>query len=164
MNKHELGSIACKILGIFLIIQGLNLLSSILYYSITTPEIMADGFAAVAYPLTYLGFGALFWFLAGKLSTLMVTRAGEADRGETIGARELQRIAFSVLGLYFIGDSLPKLVSSLASQYLSFRGLPETTAMFLLAFGGPLTQFIIGVGLFFGSRGLVNLLNFLRKA
>ncbi len=73
---------------------------------------------------------------------------------------EIERVAFSVLVLYFIGSSLPRLVSTLTS---SMRGLPNSfTGFILLESVGIITEFIIGLGIFLGSQGLVNFLNNMR--
>jgi hypothetical protein len=168
MDKKDFGGLACKILGIFLIIQGINMLSNFLYHYFTTPEILADGLASgVAYSSVYIGGGVLLWLFAGKLSAMMVSRSEACDRGEGISAGDLQRIAFSVLGLYFIGNTLPRLASSVANlaNLQSFYGRPPANpGMIAWTFVGPIVELLIGIGLFFGSQGLVNLLTTLRKA
>jgi len=85
----------------------------------------------------------------------MVTEGNHSKEG--IEVSDIQRVAFSVLGLYFIGSSLPRLVSTLTS---SMRGLPNSfTGFILLGSVGIITEFIIGLGFFLGSQGLVNFLN-----
>jgi len=84
-----------------------------------------------------------------------------AFEGSGLGASDIQRVCFSVLGLYFIGNSVPKLVSALTNMY-SMNGI--FTTRIILGSGGVITEFIIGLGIFFGSHGLVNFLNKIRAA
>lgn len=163
MSKREIASLACKILGIFLIIQGTNVLSNILYSSIVTPNAVArESLLNVIFSLVYILFGVLLWFLSDKLSEIMATEESHSPKDKGIGISDIQRVSFSVLGLYFIGNSLPKLVSNLLSMQSTFSGLPNFRIGFLLGLGGGITEFIIGIGIFFGSQGLVNFLEFLR--
>lgn len=168
MDKKDFGSLACKTLGIFSIIQGTYMLSNFIYYYLTTPEILADGLVSgVAFSSVYIGVGVLLWLLAGKLAAIMVTGKGDGEEGRAISAGDLQRIAFSVLGLYFIGNTLPRLASNAANllNLQSFYGRPPSNpGMIAWTFAGPITELLFGIGLFFGSQGLVNLLNTLKKA
>ena len=164
MSKREIASLACKILGIYIIIQGINVLSSVvLFVSTTTPDPMAhESFFNSIFSLVYILFGVLLWSFSDKLSAVMVAKGNHSKEGAGIQASEIQSVAFSVLGLYFIGSSLPKLVSTLTS---SMRGLPNSsTGFILLGSVGIITEFIIGIGIFLGSQGLVNFLNSMRTA
>ena len=162
MSKREIASLACKILGIYIIIQGINVFTSVLLFSATVaPDQMAhQNLINIFLALVYIIFGVLLWFFSDKLSAIMVTRGSHAKEGAGIEVNDIQRVAFSVLGLYFIGSSLPKLVSALTS---SMRGLPNSFQLFtLIASLGIITEFVIGLGIFLGSQGLVNFLNNMR--
>src|SRR5680860_735631 len=101
-------------------------------------------------------------FFSDKLSAIMVTGENYSKEGAAIEVSDIQRIAFSVLGLYFIGRSLPILISTL---FDSIRGLPNSfTGFTLFASVGTISEFIIGLGIFLGSQGLVNFLNNMRTA
>lgn len=165
MNKREIASLACKILGIFIIIQGTNVLANVLSYSIATQNTVAhESLINTIFSLVYILFGGLLWFQSDKLSAIMVTEESPSDKGTGVGISDIQRVSFSVLGLYFIGNSLPKLVSNLLSMYSLLNRQPESTARLLLSLGGVITELIIGLGIFLGSQGLVNFLNFTRTA
>ena len=93
----------------------------------------------------------------------MVTGENHSNEGSGIEVSDIQRVAFSVLGLFFLGNSLPKLVSILINMY-SMSGLPNSTTRLILGSGGAITEFIIGLGIFLGSQGLANFLNNMRTA
>jgi len=160
VSNREVASLACKILGIYIIIQGINVLSSVLLYvsTATSDQMVHESIINIIFSLVYILFGVLLWFFSDKLSAIMVTEGNHSK--ESIEVNEIQRVAFSVLGLYFIGSSLPRLVSTLTS---SMRGLPNSfTGFILLGSVGIITEFIIGLGIFLGSQGLVNFLNNMR--
>ncbi|AFM41473.1 hypothetical protein Desaci_2529 [Desulfosporosinus acidiphilus SJ4] len=81
-----------------------------------------------------------------------------------VNASDIQRVAFSVLGLLLLGNSIPKVVSAFLSFYT--MKVPNSTARLFgsLGFAGTIAQFIIGLGIFLGSQGLVNLLDGIRHA
>ena len=161
MSKREIASLACKILGIYLIIQGTNVLSGVLSFSIATPNQMAhESLFNIIFSLVYILFGVLLWFLSDKLSLIMVKKGeNHSNEGSGIEVSEIQRVSFSVLGLYFLGNSLPKLVSTLANVYF----MSELTPRLILS-GGAIIEFIIGLGIFLGSQALVNFLTSIRTA
>ena len=161
MSKREIASLACKILGIFIIIQGFNVLSSVLFVFIAKLNLMADeSLVNIIFSLVYIFFGVLLWVFSDNLSRIMVAGGNNSKEGVGIEVSDIQRVAFSVLGLYFMGSSLPRLISTLASTMCE----PNLITVSLLGSVGIITEFIIGIGIFLGSQGLVNILNIIRTA
>ncbi|SHN65673.1 hypothetical protein [Desulfitobacterium chlororespirans] len=161
MNQREIASIGCKLIGIFFVVQGARLLS---FNVPVAANMIADyTLTNIVYSLITILFGILLWCFSGKLAKILVK---EKNRNEAvgIGASDLQRIGFSVLGLYFIGHSLPELVTKLASLHTSNHGLPGLPGLRIYFLGGTITELLIGIGIFLGSQGLVNLLNLIRTA
>ena len=164
MNGREIGNIACKILGIFFIIQGTNTLASIISFIASTPGLNGyESLLNTCFALIYIICGVLLWFLSDKISVIMNTGKRNADNKSVIEIGDIQRVSFSVLGLYFMGSSLPKLVTSLINMYF-LTNAPNSTTRLILGLGGILIQFIIGLGIFLGSQGLVNFLKAMRSA
>lgn len=160
MNKQEVASLACKVLGIFFIIQGTNVLALTLSVLATT-IIAHESLFNVIFSLIYILFGALLWILSDKLSVILIKGESYSSGGSNIGVSDLQRICFSVLGLYFIGKSVPKVVSVLTNMYPMNE---ISTTRIILGSLDVITELVIGLGIFFGSQGLVNLLNMIRTA
>lgn len=165
MSKREIASLACKILSIYMFIQGINVSANVLSISIATPNQMAPGiiFNIIFSFIFLILFGVLLWFLSDKLSTIMFKGEDSSNKDSGIKASDIQRVLFSVLGLFFLGSSLPKLVSTLTSIN-SMSGIPDSTTRLLIGAGGTVTEFIIGLGIFLGSQGLVNFLDNIRHA
>jgi len=165
VSKREIASLACKILGIYMIIQGINVMGNIISFSLATPNQLAPGsLINIILPFIFLFvFGILLWFLSDKLSAIIVRGETNYIEGLGIKTNDLQRVSFSVLGLYFLGSSLPKIVSALTNMYsMTMSGGTPSTARLLLVAGGPMTEFIVGLGIFLGSQGLVNFLESIR--
>lgn len=159
MDRKELGTLACKTLGLFLIIHGINLLANIIHSYLIAPEILPGVPEALAFPVTYICSGVLLWLFAGRLSGILVSRSGEGEEGAAISAGDLGRLAFAVLGLYFAGDALPGLASTLVNMCLFTGALYGAASVFVSSLVAPVAQLLIGLALFFGSRGLAGFLN-----
>lgn len=162
MSKREIASLACKILGIYITIQGINALSSMVLLISTSPlDEMASGiFINVIFSFVYILFGVLLWFFSDKLSGIMTKGESQYKEGPGIEVSDIQRVAFSVLGLYFIGSSLPNLVAIVLTSSIREQAIPFTQS--LLGSVGVIARFIIGLGIFLGSQGLVGFLNNMR--
>jgi len=63
VSKREIASLACKILGIYLVIQGINVMANVLYLSIATPNQIDSGSSInIIFPYMFLIiFGILLW-------------------------------------------------------------------------------------------------------
>lgn len=162
VSMRVIASLACKILGIHLIIQGVNVMGIMFSVFITAPDQLAlRSLINTIVPFIFLiVFGVLLWIFSDKLSVIMLKEEIQPNIGIEAKVSDIQRISFTVLGLYFLGNSLPKLVAILADMY-SMTGL---RTRLLLSSGAAITEFIIGLGIFLGSQGLVNFLNTIRTA
>ncbi|GAB6154423.1 hypothetical protein JCM17380_31730 [Desulfosporosinus burensis] len=166
MSNREVASLGCKILGVYMIIQGINVSTSVLSFSLATSNQMAkENLLNISYPLMYILFGVLLWLLSNKLSVIIIKGETHFNEGTGISASDIQRVAFSVLGLFFLGNSLPRLVSLVANFYtMRGRGITISGAEILLGAGGEITQLIVGLWIFLSAKGLVNFLKKIRTA
>ena len=98
MSKREIASLACKILGIYIIIQGINVLSSVVLFvsTATSNQVANGGYINIIFSLVYIFFGVLLWFFSDKLSAIMVTGENHSKEGAAIEVSDIQRIAFYV--------------------------------------------------------------------
>lgn len=165
MSKLEITRIACKILGVYLIIQGLNVFANVISsYILMQDQSTVMLFVSVVFPFSFLIiFGISIWVFSGKLSSLIVKGEVYSKEESGLKANDLQRVAFSILGLLFIGTSLPELVSNLMNL-ITMDEIYSASIRLLPGILGNIVQLIIGLVIFFGARGLVNLLENLRHA
>ena len=133
MSQRQLASVLYAVLGAFIAITWF-------------PQIiLAIGFVAardqaapVAYSITLL-LGAIIAVLLGMVLVLVRIRLAErlfpADTG-SLADRDMHAVALSVLGCYFVIESVSRLVG---------RGRIDWSSV---------TQLVLGVGLFLGARGV----------
>lgn len=123
---------------------------------------MLIGFSGAAIALSFL-----LWLCPGLLARLA---AGEASREvfeSPVAPKDLQFIAFSVLGVVFAINGLIGLVTVLFHIALSARlgdvAFPALAWQNGLDLFVQVFQFSAGIGLTFGARGLAGLLHRLRE-
>lgn len=165
VNKHEITSLAFKILGIYLVIQGFSVMLNVLAVSITAPAFIETGnVAKIIVPYVFpIVFGILLWVFPNRFTVSKGKEESLSKDGFVINANDVERIIFSGLGLLFIGNSLPKLSTALLNIYI-MADTPNTLIRLLPTTVGAIIQLVIGVGILLGSQGLVNLLNIIRNA
>jgi len=166
MIKEEISRLACKILSVFLIIQGVSAIANVLTYYMTSPNIENKYVGNIFFPfIFYVLLGILLWIFSNRLSVIMAKKDSnpcDSNKNTNISSEDAQRISFSVLGLYFLLNSIPPLISGLTTFYTvnqfdsSIRLLPNVA--------GYVTQSILGLLIFVGSQGLVNFLKAIRTA
>jgi len=155
VSKQEIASLACKILGVYMIIQGINVMVNVIpVNSFTSQQEFSNNLLVTIIPFVFLIiFRVLLWPLSNKLADIMVK--GESNFRDESGIKvsDIQRVSFSVLGLLLLGNSIPKLVSVLVSFY-TMRGMINSTVRLIgqLGVAGTIAQFIIGLGIFLAHR------------
>ncbi len=175
MTKQEIASLALKLLGIYCFIQALTFLASTL--SLVGMNVSEMGLskslmvAGGALPvLGYLLAGSVLLMYGDRISGKLTSKGKKMGTSATgITTRDVQTLAFSIVGIYLIAMSLPNLASLLWTiAYYYRKGGPD------LARAGVenvwrhtiqvVVEFVIGIGLFLGARGVSSLWFFLQKA
>jgi len=166
LNSRQFTSLSIKVIGVFFFIQGFILLSNVLY-SIFSPynnDQLYNTFNIIM-ALSIIVFAILLYRFSNKLAMVMLEKEMSAhvaneeyeeeyEELQKITVRSIHNVAFSVLGLFFMGTSLPKLVALLLQIFF----LPDNLNMFFAAVGSIL-QFVIGLIIFLSSYRLVYFLN-----
>lgn len=164
MSKQEIASLSCKILGLYMLIQSASVLANSLIAELVSSSLGLSLGTAIFPFIVLMIFGILLWVGSDRISVVMVGENSlpREEKSSPITPDDIQRVAFSVLGLFFIGRSLPQL----PSVFTSFLRLHQIALnpQLLSTLAQPIIQFLVGLGIFFGSSGLVNLLSSLRKA
>ena len=170
MTSRDVGVLSCKILSIYVIVIVLSQLNGLLmHYSSLLAVIRSSSdsptemniawfLGSAAGMLILSGFCAFLWLGAGYLARRMVPDSEEKALGTALSARDFQVIAFSVVGLLLVVKALPDAAST-AWRYAQLPDSPggwlrAELPMHLIRLG---LQFVIGLGLFFGARGLVGM-------
>jgi len=172
MTKQEVGSLAFKLLGVYALVRAAEHLRTLVMWvhSIATLVGMEEGFQAGASEvwaslfvvLPFAALVALGVFLlarSSRLSTRMFPDA-DGDVAVTASIRDVQAIAFSVVGVLLFALALPQLAQIGVNLYYHWK-FPEMNLKLLR--GNWITlltmcaKIILGTALFFGGRSLSNL-------
>ena len=114
--------VRCK--ALFGMIYGLtSLIGSVRHWSsmrgMNVPAAQEQGNFMLAMSIMFLASSVLVWFLAGPLSRL-ICRGGLEETAVNVGGitrRDLYAFAMVFLGLYFLGDSLEKILGWICYSY-----------------------------------------------
>ncbi len=171
MTKHEVSHLACKILSLYIILQTINKIINLIPLYSVEPSWKIDVYLFL--PAVAGGIcGAFLWFGADWLADKMIIENDRPEVSEAVSeegeslkenqAVNIQSIAFSVVGLIFMGFSLSELVSGIVSVYEMSRVLGQTTTGWSGLVGAGI-KFLAGLAIFLGARGLSGFLNRIRR-
>jgi hypothetical protein len=162
MNKLYITSLSFKLFAIYSIIQGLSFLPSSINVLSLAPfsEWMI---LIIGPPIIFIVSGIILWLASDQIAIRLVGESQEVVIGSTIKIKDVQTVAFSIIGLYILARILPE-ISFIGSQIfwsvivecntdLPIKALIEKMTPALLI------QFIIGLCLFLYSNKLSNFLN-----
>jgi len=182
MTRRELAALAFKIAGIIALMQAFPLLQPIVsvawnYY--LTPTFV-PGLSSLA-PV-FFGFGVPILFLIAMALTLLIQSNTYAEKlypqehksplseqppttvaancEAVIGAIDLQRIAFSVVGVYMLATAFPRvghLITNMAGDAGQYRNLEQTIRFALPQLVHFCTQAAVGLVLCLNSAKLAQM-------
>lgn len=172
MDKTQIASLGCKFLGIYSLLQSIPLLGNVLQVLAFVKEEASFGvglFLSALLPfllMAVLGFALLIF--SKKFAQKMVSEDIEKGAASSLSSKEIQSIAFSVVGLVLIVLAIPKIfqigwyIHSLqsAGDQRNTQDLLMRNWSFTLATG---IQFLIGIFLFIGSELLSSGWHFIIK-
>ncbi len=163
MKKHEIAILSFKVLSIYALLQTINGFYSFLYYLFYQKQLdLGEKYNLLmsSVPSLIIGLSAvILWFGSPFLANL-VFKKDDVEMKLFSSLEDIQRVAFSVVGLFLIATSLPAvveiiLVLQMASETKGGSGSMIPTIVEILLKGS------LGVWLLFGSRGLVNFLMYM---
>jgi hypothetical protein len=169
--RTSLYSILC-----ILIRLGAVLLAAYTVEAIPSARLVAqanhvEGYEAALYGFTglVLVIAALLWIYPGVLARLAAGKASEQIFESPISAEELQQIAFSLAGIWFVVEALSSLIgvgaSTVVVSYISEDNMPLIALIRsqVTRFVPPLVKLALGIALTMSARGLVGWLRTLRE-
>ncbi len=161
MTREEVATLSFKVLSLYAFIKVIDKLAYIISFiskkDLTgTSRINTIPWAVP--PLALLACGILLWYMAPLLASSIFKETVSEDNPNA-SLVDIQIVAFSVVGLFLLANSLSFLVRaalwySMAS--FSVKELAGDITAFLL-------QSVLGFWLFLGSRGIVNFISSMRN-
>ncbi len=95
----------------------------------------------------------------------MVSPAPAPPLGSRVGARQLQAIAFSVVGLFLLARAIPDIAHAVAAlSFTSPEYRDQIQRVTKPQVVGLSVQVVLGLGLLFGARGLAGIAQTVRTA
>ncbi|MFH1738932.1 MAG: hypothetical protein ABIH23_07970 [bacterium] len=160
MTKHEIAALSCRIFAVAAVVHALSfpLLWLIEVFIQRTPPQLAYVFICWLHFALFLVAALLLWILADRIAARMISDLERPNTDSKILIEDLQRIGFSIVGLFILGQSIPHFVSFLsrfALRHSSTHAIADAVTFTL--------QVAIGLGFFFGSHRLVELLKAVRR-
>ncbi len=163
MTKHEIAILSFKVLCIYAVIQSIDRIYTFLYYLFYEKQIdIADkpNLLMSAVPSILMVFCAIvLWFGAPLLAKSIFSEDVSEIKSQN-SLEDIQRVAFSIAGLYMLATSLPELVevTTVILTVPAENRNPGSMVHIIVTF---LFQASLGFWLLFSSRGLVNFLMYM---
>ncbi len=161
MTKKEIAILSFKVLSIYSAIQGLTVLPNVLF-SISKNTLNDSTYVLfkAAPPLLLIICGALLWYGAPLLAS-SIFRATVSENGPGASLQDIQVVAFSVVGLVLLSYALPDLVNYVMFKVFAPFGGGKSALFYWIVLTS--LKIVLGLWLLFGSRGLVNFINSMRR-
>ncbi|MFH1741359.1 MAG: hypothetical protein ABIH23_20335 [bacterium] len=176
MTRHEIAAMACKILGIYAIIHALGMpLTSFIwpldeFFRNPDHHLMTNVYRLLATVTPFgllIGSGVLLWRLADRLAISITSRMGTGSTEHRVCSADIHVIAFSVVGLFVLAQAIPNLAQVFMGLWIRAQAPPyaqgNMSTHAIVQSVGLVIKLAMGFWLFFGSRGLVELLSKMRK-
>ncbi|MBN1899812.1 hypothetical protein JW926_00635 [Candidatus Sumerlaeota bacterium] len=167
MNRDEIVTLSLKLAGIFCLVLLIfyssiflgNLLSLIKAKSIE--GILSAIFVIV---IPFIIFASITYLLLFKTDLLSKKIFPSAIKSEprSISSKEIQALAFSIMGVWILSSAIPDIFQIISSRML-VKAYPESAAAHQMTLTSIshvvslIVRLLIGLYLFLGSKGLVNL-------
>jgi hypothetical protein len=179
MTGSQIASLSLKLMGIFSIIQAVPILKDLSsYFLFKGSNFMAPDKMLPNYNYLLIGIltsscllillGMYLIIYSDSLGKKIIKESNDTIISTDLSAKDLQAIAFSVIGVVMIVMAIPHLVKiatniqALKMAGDEYSGKSVTAGTWAYAIGLSV-QVVIGLLLFFGSRGLSSLWYFFQK-
>ena len=163
MKKHDIAILSFKILSIYAVIQFIYQFYTFVYYISYEKQLELDqkySLLLSSVPSLLMALCAIILWFSAPMFANLIFKNDDNEINSQSSLADIQRVAFSVLGMYLIATSLPAvveiiLVIQMTSEVKNGSGSMVPTIVEILLKG------ILGVWLLFGSNGIVNFLRYM---
>ncbi|MFZ5644442.1 MAG: hypothetical protein ACOY46_12710 [Bacillota bacterium] len=174
MTARMLAALSCKVLAIFVLIKVISDLNwASVFISALQPDVggyeIIIAISAIVISFLFLtAIGYILWFRTDYLTQKMMVKDFAIEESR-LKSDDIQAIAFSAVGVIVLADAIPDIVQQIfyiwqmrSAQYMITEQWNNFYTVSRIA--GLSLQIVIGLWLFFGSRGIVGLVRTLRRA
>ncbi|SKC81938.1 hypothetical protein [Maledivibacter halophilus] len=171
MNYKVISKMSCKIISIYMFFKFITAFQSFFYvfYPNSQAQIEQNSVFFFLPFIISLFLSIILWVFADKISSYMVKEPTNSSNNVKVDYIELQAIAFSVVGITVLVNSIPQIIrlgidmKTIVSNDIiaNWDMLLRTTKSQMI---GYIIKTILGLWLLFGSNGIVGLVKTLRTA
>lgn len=177
MTKHDIAKLVSRVFSIYMLVQTINVFSQTLYgvsYYFNQPQpspgmdpLIVQNILSAVIGAFYL-IATLFLWLKADLVAEKMTGEPDPDDRLVLKDIDLRSIAYSVIGIFLIADSVARLVgitgSYIQKSIIENGLLSSPIDVNAFSFIEPVLRLVLGLALSLGSRGLSNAVHKLRTA
>lgn len=167
MPKEQVVGIAVRLFAIFLALETIRYASSLLPYAASPPpNNISLGFIATLLFFPLLA-AFLLWRFPLAVATNLIPDIKKQEQHSSLGANDIQVIAFSVMGLWVLTTAIRDIFYWVTFVYQiknSGLGNPTLSPENVGNIVSTVVELVIGFWLLFGSKGLVGIIRRARQA
>lgn len=161
MDSHQIASLGCKLLGIYALLESIQLFGHIFQmYAFARNDPVFGVFTVLTTTIPFivmLAFGAVLILNSDGIAYKIKCLKNSGQQPQAVSFKELQTIAFSIVGLVLLVLSIPKMMQigwniyavKSAGDERNVAAILSNTWSFALSTG---VQFLIGFILFIGAE------------
>ncbi|HEY1686625.1 MAG TPA: hypothetical protein VGG19_17820 [Tepidisphaeraceae bacterium] len=177
MTRHEIAVLACKILALWVVVQIVMDLASLLslaWYLIDNVVVPSRRVGLTIYtyaPILILTVAQsviawVLWFRAPRLASRMVSTDPQPVTNATVTKDDVMAVAISVIGIYLLVQGIDSVVQILLEYKLGSEhgGLAWYLSGWQSQFWASVIHVVIAIWLILGSRGIVHFMKRVRTA
>jgi hypothetical protein len=164
MTRHEMASLAFKLMGIYALIQAINHCSSFSWLFLTPPKLLwifPVVLLLTALPILFLSLLAYYLIRHSLLLTVRMFPGWKEDTIAINATYDIGALAVAIVGLLLIMNAIPSLISSLAILFYVFfeyqAPFKEISFSTIPNMIGDLVKLLLGLFLILRSQGVIRL-------
>lgn len=169
MNYKAISKISCKIISIYSFAKFIMFFQRFFYHIFYQNRLIQIEQNSVLLSLPFfllLFLSIILWVYADKISSFMVKKPINSSNTISLDYVELQAIAFSVVGVIMLINSIPEIISlGINIKLLVSEDIANIEMLLIMdkiKIIGYVIKTILGLWLLLGSSGIVGLIKTLR--
>ncbi|MDF2521049.1 MAG: hypothetical protein K0R84_1677 [Clostridia bacterium] len=172
MNYRITTKIACRLMALYFFILSINYLPSfiinLIYYSKSMDNVGFTIIISLSYMLPLLIMSILLWIYSEKAAALITKESVEGQAVQSVNISNIAIIAFTVIGLYVLINSISDLARIITSYFAYTREMGVNIENYLYKDFIPnlikeLIRLVLGTWLTFGSKGISKAIKAVRE-
>jgi len=166
MTKEQVFGLAVKLFAIYLLVSGLRSITGVIQIADHASGFAGIWWVAGSYLFVFVCIALLLWFFPVTVARKLLPKDDRKPEEKDISLKDIDIIAYSILGVWLLATTIPDVIYWILVMYtLEHKGLIHYMSHARVANVVATTiQFIIGVWLLLGAKGLRGLIRKLRYA